>query len=1298
MQQPPPPAAPWQPWLQRRPQLIPSYPGRAQVLIAWASEPFAAAPQWTDVSDYVRYEGGISLQRGRQDNISQIIAGRLTLTLDNSDGRFTAGRSASPYAPNVKIGRRIQVNVPDEAGVLHTRFDGLVSELPTAWEGPQAAVSLEQVQAADILAWLARQPELLSWTQQEMLADGPAALWSLGDQASAVQAADQAGQGAAPLQVVSQGDGSGAAAAGSGVPLAEVQTSNVVAQQQVTQVFTFTAPGSFTWTAPLGTIVKCDVACWAGGTAGTNGTGGVSPAGGAAGNGGEYAEEPALAVTPGKAYSGSVGAAGAPPAGAGGNTAFTGDSVTVTAHGSGSGSANTIHFSGGAAGAASGVKGGGGGGSGGQLQAGNAGPPGGAGGAAVTGGGAGGAGDTSGPGGTPGAAPGGGGGGGLGSSTAPSQGGSGAAGQVTITVMYVPPAAGTQNSTLPSWLFTPSATLAARVLSGPLPQPVTAAAGFAFECWAGFAGFPAQAVTTVTTPGSFTFTAPPGITAADVACRAGGSAGTNGTAVPAGGPGGTGGEYAEEPALAVTPDGVYTGSVGAAGAPSAGAGGNTAFTGDSVTVIAHASGSGSTNTIHFSGGAAGAASGVKGGGGGSSAGPAQAGNAGVAGGAGGSAVPGAGAGGAGDTSGPGGTPGSAPGGGGGGGFGSSTAPSQAGSGGAGQVTITCQPSVSTLLTLVNPRGQAAIAVWVTSGLRLQLASTSGYGTRAPAWTTVDAGQVPSVPFCVAVTVTAGVATLYLNGASQGTLTLPAGASFTTFTAGGAWGAWLGGWNGSAALAAVYPAPLTAARVGVHYTAGATGFTGSSTGTMISKIASYTGLPAFWYTPPSGPADPSYGLTLVSYYDIKGQGPLTAMQAYETAEAGVLSVNAAGRLVFADRASRYSAATPAQPAFTLAAGQYQPDTTFKSNDQYLITAANYATINIPGGSPVSNTPGRLDYGLYTQNSGTLTAPQAAPFADAAAVAGTYSTDDITDAGQWAAGVFGQPVPRVPSLTVDLLTLPPAEFTTAGFYACDIGTAVQLAGLPSQAPDTAGQPLGAWHVIEGINETLSIDAHTCQLYTSPLAQNAAWIPGDTLLGVLDSTTVTGRSQAPAVLGPPYTPVATFASTLNRTGSAGAQDMRTLTVNTQNRLTPPLAIAQQANTQTLTAITGQAVTFDTVLADTAAGMGTTTTYTVRAGYAGWYWCSAVVQAAAGTASMGGLAAWFSAILGGVASQWHARAMPYVSGAYTAIQIAGKIGPCAAGDTIQVIAAAAGTPATVPLGTADGGSMLTIVWEGYT
>src|SRR5260370_715486 len=212
------------------------FAGRYQVLIAWATQPFAA-PAWTDVTAWVRLDAPLSLQRGRQDNMSQIPAGRLTLTADNSDGRFTVGRSSSPWAPNVKIGRRIQVNIPDQNGTLHTRFDGLITELPLQWQGGPGIGNLAVIQAADILAWLARQPNLLSWTQPEMLADSPLALWSLADPSGVTQASDQAAQGAAPLKAVSQGDGTGAAAGGAGVPLTEVQASNVVAQQQVTTVF-----------------------------------------------------------------------------------------------------------------------------------------------------------------------------------------------------------------------------------------------------------------------------------------------------------------------------------------------------------------------------------------------------------------------------------------------------------------------------------------------------------------------------------------------------------------------------------------------------------------------------------------------------------------------------------------------------------------------------------------------------------------------------------------------------------------------------------------------------------------------------------------------------------------------------------------------------------------------------------------------------------------------------------------------------------------------------------------------------
>lgn len=71
----------------------------------------AASRTWTDVSAYVELADRIDITVGRQDERSTADANTLTLTLDNSDGRFTAARAASPYYPNVKIGRPIRVKV-----------------------------------------------------------------------------------------------------------------------------------------------------------------------------------------------------------------------------------------------------------------------------------------------------------------------------------------------------------------------------------------------------------------------------------------------------------------------------------------------------------------------------------------------------------------------------------------------------------------------------------------------------------------------------------------------------------------------------------------------------------------------------------------------------------------------------------------------------------------------------------------------------------------------------------------------------------------------------------------------------------------------------------------------------------------------------------------------------------------------------------------------------------------------------------------------------------------------------------
>ena len=200
------------------------------------------------------------------------------------------------------------------------------------------------------------------------------------------------------------------------------------------------APGAGTWTAPAG-VTSVDVAAIGGGGPGTSRT--TSGLGGG-GGGAEYAEETNVAVTPGNPYS-YMSPLSANPGSNGDNATFTGDTVTVIAHGGkraavngtgggpgGTGSINSIHHDGGA-GCTPTALGGGGGSSGGPTSAGNA-ATGVSGAPAVSGGGAGGnGGNASGTPGQIGGAPGGGGGGADSNSLALKNGGPGGPGSVTLT-------------------------------------------------------------------------------------------------------------------------------------------------------------------------------------------------------------------------------------------------------------------------------------------------------------------------------------------------------------------------------------------------------------------------------------------------------------------------------------------------------------------------------------------------------------------------------------------------------------------------------------------------------------------------------------------------------------------------------------------------------------------------------------------------------------------------------------------------------------------------------------------------
>ncbi|MGW7435716.1 carbohydrate binding domain-containing protein [Streptomyces sp. NPDC054849] len=96
--------------------------------VAFGYAPMALSVTWTDISQWVDLSRKIRTTRGASDERTQTQPSTLTVTLDNSDGRFSAGLATSPYYPYVRPVCPIQL------GIVTTTGKNLVNQ-PTFEDG-----------------------------------------------------------------------------------------------------------------------------------------------------------------------------------------------------------------------------------------------------------------------------------------------------------------------------------------------------------------------------------------------------------------------------------------------------------------------------------------------------------------------------------------------------------------------------------------------------------------------------------------------------------------------------------------------------------------------------------------------------------------------------------------------------------------------------------------------------------------------------------------------------------------------------------------------------------------------------------------------------------------------------------------------------------------------------------------------------------------------------------------------------------------------------------------------------------
>lgn len=174
-------------------------------LVSSPDDPIASTT-WTDLTSRLDVAAGVTITRGRTEEQGAIQPSTFRCVLDNRDGALTPGNPSSPYAPNVKTGKRVRLQLT-YGGLPYWRFTGDASEWPLAWSGGPAKYAETNLSALDRFARLGELGEYRSTLEEDVLDDEPLGYWPLTEPAGSASAGDVSPNAQPPMTVAQIGSG-----------------------------------------------------------------------------------------------------------------------------------------------------------------------------------------------------------------------------------------------------------------------------------------------------------------------------------------------------------------------------------------------------------------------------------------------------------------------------------------------------------------------------------------------------------------------------------------------------------------------------------------------------------------------------------------------------------------------------------------------------------------------------------------------------------------------------------------------------------------------------------------------------------------------------------------------------------------------------------------------------------------------------------------------------------------------------------------------------------------------------------